>query len=420
MTLASHALPHSSGPAEAQLLLDTVSVYLHIPFCHRKCHYCDFNTYAGMLGLRERYVDALRAEILLAGERARREDGRPRRCRTIFFGGGTPSLLTVEQVATLLDACRTAFQVDEDAEVSLEANPGALEYGHLNELRAAGVNRLSMGAQSLDGGLLKWLSRIHSPEDVIRAYSDARSAGFDNVNLDFMYALPGQSLATWADTLDRAIALGPDHLSLYSLIVEEHTPLHTWVAQGRVIPADEDMAADMYELAQERLRVAGYRRYEVSNWSRPGLECRHNLTYWHNLPYIGLGAGAHGWYAGRRYEEAKPINEYIERVKMSGKDGERRAGDYLPAAAVIHDERITPALEMAETAILGLRLVDGLDKAAFALRFGRQFGDVFGARLGEVRAAGLIEEDGGVVRLSARGTLLGNEVFERLLPDDDS
>ncbi|MGH2517822.1 MAG: radical SAM family heme chaperone HemW, partial [Ktedonobacterales bacterium] len=295
-------------------LLDTISLYLHIPFCSAKCHYCDFNSYAGMLGLRERYVEALRSEIALAGARARVMKGQPRRCRTIFFGGGTPSLLEAEQVRVLLEAASEAFQLDADTEVTLEANPGTLEYERLDRVRALGVNRLSMGAQSFDADLLRWMGRIHSPREIETAVMAGRSAGFANINLDFIYALPGQSLHTWSDTLDRALALAPEHLSLYSLIVEEGTPLFKWVQQGSVKPADEDIAADMYELAEERLAAAGYSHYEISNWAKPGFECRHNLTYWHNLPYIGLGAGAHGWFDGHRYSEARPIRSYITSV----------------------------------------------------------------------------------------------------------
>ena len=298
-------------------LLESISLYLHIPFCHAKCHYCDFNSYAGMLGLRETYVDALRREIELAGGRARLRDGGARRCRTIFFGGGTPSLLRAEQVADILATARAAFAVDDDAEITLEANPGTLEYGHLDELRAVGVNRLSMGAQSFDADLLKWMGRIHTPEEIEVAFRAARSAGFTSINLDFIFALPGQSLALWEQTLDRAIELGPEHLSLYSLIVEEGTPLFTWVKQGRVIPADDDLAADMYELACAKLATAGYRQYEISNWALPGHECQHNLTYWRNLPYIGLGAGAHSWYAGHRFADVRPIREYIKRVQST-------------------------------------------------------------------------------------------------------
>jgi oxygen-independent coproporphyrinogen-3 oxidase len=400
--------------------LDSIALYLHIPFCHVKCHYCDFNTYAGVLRLREPFVDALREEILLAGSRARRPDGSRRRCRTVYLGGGTPSLLTPAQVAALLDAARAAFALDADAEISIEANPGALEYGHLDELRALGVNRLSMGAQSFDAGLLRWMGRIHTPEDVETAFAAARRAGFENVNLDFMYALPGQSLAQWAATLDRAVALAPDHLSLYSLIVEEHTPLHRWVSQGKVQVADEDTAAEMYELAVSVLAQAGYSHYELSNWERRGAECRHNLTYWHNLPYIGLGAGAHSWYGGHRFVEARSIREYTSRASVTA--AEARAGSQaeLPAAAIAEDETIGPELEMAETAMLRLRLTAGLPLAEFARRYARSFESVFGERLRDVVALGLVEFGEGVVRLTPRGMLLGNEVFARLLPDADA
>ncbi len=437
-------------------LLHTVSLYLHIPFCHAKCHYCDFNSYAGMLGLREAYVDALVDEIALAGRRAALADGARRRCRTIFFGGGTPSLLTAEQVAAILNAARDAFELDADAEITLEANPGTLEYDHLDRLRATGVNRLSMGAQSFDPALLKWMGRIHSPEEIEIAFRAARSAGFDNVNLDFIFALPGQSLATWQDTLERAIALGPEHLSLYSLIVEEGTPLFTWVKQGKVHEADEDVAADMYEFAEARLATAGYRQYEISNWATPGHACQHNLTYWRNLPYIGLGAGAHGSFADHRYVEARGIRDYIARVQatLATERGERptvttpprttlnviQAGarsqqattalqpegatppatesNALPAGAVVSDDAIPRELAMVETAMVSLRLVEGLDLAAFAARFGCTFESVFGERLANVRALGLLEEVDRYLRLTDHGRILGNEVFMRLLPDE--
>jgi oxygen-independent coproporphyrinogen-3 oxidase len=399
--------------------LASISLYLHVPFCQAKCHYCDFNSYAGMLGHRERYVEALAQEIRLAGRRARLADGTSRRCRTIFFGGGTPSLLTAEQVDGLLREARSAFAVSEDAEITLEANPGALEYGRLDALRAVGVNRLSMGAQSFDADLLRWMGRIHSPAEIETAFAAARQAGFTSVNLDFIFALPNQSLATWADTLERALALGPEHLSLYSLIVEEGTPLFAWVRDGRVLPADDDIAADMYEYAQQRLAAAGYGQYEISNWAKPGHECRHNLTYWRNLPYIGLGAGAHSSFAGHRFAEVRPIAGYISRVRaaVAGDNGESGT-DTLPAGAIASDEAIPPALEMAETAICGLRLNDGISLAEFAERFGRSFEQVFDERLAEVRDLALIETVGDRVRLTEHGRLLGNEVFERLLPDE--
>lgn len=402
--------------------LESVSLYLHVPFCHAKCHYCDFNSYAGMLGQREAYVDALAREIRLVGQRARRVDGTPRRCRTIFFGGGTPSLLTAAQVEGLLREARAAFAVDADAEITLEANPGTLEYGRLDALRATGVNRLSMGAQSFDAGLLRWMGRIHSPEEIETAFAAARRAGFTSINLDFIFALPNQSLATWADTLERALALGPEHLSLYSLIVEEGTPLFSWVRDGRVIPADDDTAADMYEHAMERLARAGYSQYEISNWALAGHECRHNLTYWRNLPYIGLGAGAHSCFAGHRFAETRPIAGYIARVRAAVAATEaREAGDEataLPAGAIVEDEVISPAMAMAETAMLGLRLNAGVSRSEFAARYGCAFEQVFDERLADIRDLGLIETVGDRIRLTEHGRLLGNEVFARLLPDE--
>src|SRR5258708_7417918 len=219
------ALPQSLlQPTETiQQLLETASLYLHIPFCHTRCYYCDFNTYAGLLPMREPYVRALLTEIALAGILAQHENKRLRRSRTIFFGGGTPSLLTVEQITRLLHACFNSFAVDPDAEITLEANPGTLSQEQLIGLRAAGINRLSMGAQSFDANLLQSLGRIHTPEEITQAVHYARTAGFDSLNLDFMFGLPGQTMQHWRDTLDEALALEPDHFSLYSLIIEEGT-----------------------------------------------------------------------------------------------------------------------------------------------------------------------------------------------------
>jgi len=394
-------------------LLDTISLYLHIPFCHAKCHYCDFNSYAGMLGLREQYVAALLDEIALAGRRARDAQGRPRRCRTIFFGGGTPSLLTPEQVALILGAARAAFAVDDDAEITLEANPGALEYDRLDAVRAAGVNRLSMGAQSFDPALLHWMGRIHSPDEIETAFRAARSAGFTSINLDFIFALPKQTQRLWEETIERALALEPDHLSLYNLIVEEGTPLYNWVQRGKVREVDEDTAADMYEFAQRRLGAAGYEHYEISNWARPGYACQHNLTYWRNLAWIGLGAGGSSFFAGRRFTNARPIRDYISRVRASLEQAELVA---LPAGAIVEEEAISRELEMAETAMLGLRLAQGISLAAFRERYGVDFWPTFEQRLRDIHPLGLLEEEDGWVRLTARGRMVGNEVFARLLP----
>ncbi|HZC05744.1 MAG TPA: radical SAM family heme chaperone HemW [Ktedonobacterales bacterium] len=409
---------HGADQRDAALL-DTISLYLHIPFCHAKCHYCDFNSYAGMLGLREQYVSALCDEIALAGRRARDAQGQPRRCRTIFFGGGTPSLLTPAQISQLLDSARAAFTLDADAEITMEANPGALEYERLDEVRAAGVNRLSMGAQSFDPALLRWMGRIHSPEEIETAFHAARAAGFTNINLDFIFALPGQSQQTWEDTLERALTLQPDHLSLYNLIVEEGTPLYGWVARGKVRNEDKDTAADMYEYARRRLGAAGYQHYEISNWARPGHACEHNLTYWRNLAWIGLGAGGSSFYAGHRFTNARPIRDYIARVKASLRQPEAMPVA-LPAGAIVEDETISRELEMAESAMLALRLAEGLSLQTFSERYGQGFWPTFEQRLSDIQSLGLLEESAGCVRLTERGRMVGNEVFARLLPNDNA
>lgn len=390
-----------------QQLLETVSLYLHIPFCHTRCYYCDFNTYAGILPLREPYVRALLNEIALAGEQARHAGGRGgsgRRARTIFFGGGTPSLLTVGQVRRLLDACRAAFALDEDAEITLEANPGTLTRAQLAGLREAGINRLSLGSQSFDAQLLKTLGRIHTSAEISEAVYAARAAGFTSINLDFMFGLPGQSMRHWQETLDQALALRPEHLSLYSLIIEEGTPFFDWTREGRIVPGDEDLCADMYEYADERLRAAGYVNYEISNWALPGYQSRHNLTYWRNLPYIGMGAGAHSFFAGRRFSNERDPQRYIDTLKKQ----------QLP---VVESETIEKAQEMSETAFLALRTAEGLHLPTFEERFATPFASFAGDRLRPVEEAGLLEQDGNWLRLSKRGRLLGNEVFLRLLPE---
>jgi len=387
-----------------QELLETASLYLHIPFCHTRCYYCDFNTYAGILPLREPYVRALLTEIEMAGKMAQLVDASPRRSRTIFFGGGTPSLLTVEQVTRLLAACRQAFAVDQDAEITLEANPGTLSSEQLAGLRTAGVNRLSMGAQSFDAELLKTLGRIHSPEEISQALQYARAAGFTSINLDLMFGLPGQTMSHWRETLEQALSLHPEHLSLYSLIIEEGTPFYTWTHEGRITPGDEDLCADMYEYADERLQAEGYENYEISNWCLPGHSSQHNLTYWRNLPYLGMGAGAHSFFGGRRFSNVLDPQEYIRLLK----------GQQRPEA---ESETIERVQEMSETAFLGLRTGMGLHLPTFEQRFGGPFANFAGERLRLVEEAGLLEQKEGWLRLSKRGRLLGNEVFLRLLPD---
>src|SRR3990170_5784166 len=265
-----------------------LSLYIHIPFCTLKCAYCDFNSYAGLKELVRPYVDALIAEITLWAEFAR---GRP--VATVFFGGGTPSLLPLPEVERVTSALRERFELQAGAEVTLEANPGTVDLAYLRSLLALGVNRLSLGVQSFHDDELAALDRIHSAAEAKEAYRWALEAGFHRLNLDLIYGLPEQPMARWQATLEQAIELGPDHLSLYALTVEEGTKLAYDIDHGRLPGPDPDAQAAMYEWSLERLARAGYQQYEISNWSRPGQECRHNLTYWRNGEWLGLGAGAH-------------------------------------------------------------------------------------------------------------------------------
>jgi oxygen-independent coproporphyrinogen-3 oxidase len=338
---------------------------------------------------------------------------RGRAVESVFFGGGTPSLAPVDEMAKMLEGLRSRFELLEDAEISLEANPGSLSTEYLRGLRAAGFNRLSIGVQSFDDDELKQLDRIHSGDQAREAYASARAAGFENVNLDLIYGLPEQPMESWRRSLEEALALDPEHLSLYALTVEEGTPLARDVARGRVPAPDADAQAEQYEWTEARLARAGYEHYEISNWARPGRRCRHNLIYWQNREYLGLGAGAHSFLNGVRFSTVLLPNRYEELVTESFAARASGSGEMRHIAGA---ESITPELSMADTLILGLRLNDGVDTAAFAARYGRPIEDAYGNVLGEFIGYGLLERAGDRVRLTARGRLLSNELFQRLLP----
>ena len=407
--------------------LPALGLYIHIPFCERKCPYCDFNTYAG---LESRFQDFVAA---LAGEMARwREPLRGRTVSTIFIGGGTPTVLEEAQLAQIFTAVDANFDLAEGCEITCEANPGTVDRAKFAALRRLGVNRLSMGVQSFQPQELAFLGRIHDVADVHRAYDAARAAGFDNINLDFIFGLPHQAVDGWESTLDQALQLAPEHLSLYSLIVEPNTPLYHWVQIGEVDAPDDDLAADLYELAMAKLADAGYLQYEVSNWARgdggaetPTYACRHNLIYWRNDDYLGVGPGAHSHLhtapqdgsagkqrqsSGRQWDERrwgnrKPVPGYIKRI---------RAGEPVEE----FDEEIEPRLAMGETMMLGLRLLrEGVARRRFAVRHGKAVDDVFGTELRQLAERNLLAWDEQRIRLTPEGLLLGNRVFAAFLPD---
>ncbi|MCH8089218.1 MAG: radical SAM family heme chaperone HemW [Chloroflexi bacterium] len=410
-----------------------LSLYLHIPFCRTKCNYCDFNTYAGIESLIPAYVDALVRGMEMWG----RAVGPKSRVDTVFLGGGTPSLLPVEDTDRILQTCATAFELSPGAEVTLESNPGDLTHRLLEGLLAVGVNRLSIGVQSFNNAHLVALTRRHSAAEAAQAFRMARDAGFDSINLDLMYGLPRQSLSDWVETLDEALGLSPRHLSLYALTLEEGTPLWKDVDTGAVPESDSDLAADMYLHAEEALGRAGFVHYEISNWAKPGYECRHNLTYWRNGSYLGLGAGAHSYYGGYRFSDERNPRRYIERV--TGLYEGRNNGQRGPAdgrmvvtaemlrrtAPIDHLEAIDEGLEMAETMMMGLRLMEGVSYEGFDGRFGRSLDSMYGAEVEELVGLGLLERcpstgsgRAGLIRLTPRGRLLGNEVFGRFLSDE--
>jgi oxygen-independent coproporphyrinogen-3 oxidase len=389
------------------LSIAPLGLYVHIPFCASKCAYCDFNSYVGLEPLFADYVGAVEAEIAAAGERTHHP-----RVHTIYLGGGTPTLLPTELLGKILAACHRAFDVAPDAEVSCEANPGSADRRRFVGLRRLGVNRLSLGVQSFADGELRLLRRCHTADVGEAAFRDARRAGFDNVGLDLIFGLPGQLRTIWQATLERAIVLRPDHLSLYCLSVEEETPLAEWISDGRVASPDDDLAADLYGLACDLLASAGYVHYEISNWAldaspvtdlNPSMACRHNLATWRNEPFLGFGAGAHSGLDTARWWNVSAPAAYIERLQ---------AGE----SPVAGSEEIDESLAMDETMMLGLRLVqEGVPRARFQRRFGHSLLQVYPKEIVTLEMAGLLEQLPDRIRLSERGRLLANEVFGRFL-----
>lgn len=393
------------------------SIYLHVPFCRHRCGYCDFNTYAGLDTLIPDYVRALCQEIEIVASSA----GERLPAHTIFFGGGTPSLLPVEAIAHILRVLETCFQFQSGMEITLEANPGTVSLESLRDMRACGINRLSLGVQSSNPGELQLLERQHDFFDVIRSVGWSRQAGFENINLDLIYGLPYQTLKSWLITLDRSLDLSPDHLSLYALTVEHGTPMKYWVERGLLDEPDPDIAADMYEASSGILADAGYVQYEISNWARQTMggevvACRHNLQYWRNQPYLGLGAGAHGYANKLRVANVLSPSAYIDRVtKYDPKD--KLEFPQSPSTAEVLP--IDQQTEMAELMIMGMRLVsEGVSAEAFALRFNVGLEEVYGEEIERLLRWGLVEWSGdnaNILRLTEGGRLLGNRVFREFL-----
>ena len=380
-----------------------LSVYVHVPFCTVKCAYCDFNSYANLENEIPAWEAALVEELRLW---AAASAGRP--VPTVFFGGGTPSLLEGEAVQRLMDQVRSRWPLDADAEVTLEANPESVSAERLLKYRAAGVNRISMGVQSLQPEELIFLDRIHSAERAEEAFFLLRDAGFENVSVDLIFGLPQQSLGSWQDTVERVLGWGPDHVSAYALIVEEGTPLASRVARGEVTPADADVVASMSEWTELRLERAGYRQYEISNYAREGHECRHNLAYWRHAEYVGVGPGAHGFVNGVRYAVERSPMRYAQLLAPG------RPGREIATPAAVSDETVEADTAAVDTFVMGMRLNAGIDVDAFGREFPVQWSR-WEAVVEWATGVELTERSEGWLRLTPKGRRLADELFVRVM-----
>ncbi|MEN6566648.1 MAG: radical SAM family heme chaperone HemW [Veillonellales bacterium] len=376
-----------------------LGLYIHIPFCRQKCYYCDFPSYAGLENAYEAYTTALCREISGQGGSFTGQV-----VDSIYLGGGTPTVLATAQIVKIMQTVYTHFTVTGNAEISIEANPGTVDRLKLQALRDSGINRLSVGVQSFNDRLLRSIGRIHTAEEAVRAVEWAKQAGFTNFNIDLMYGLPGQSLADAVLSIEQAAVLGSTHISAYGLKVEEGTPLVRLLKANRLELPDEAEEEQMYELTVRHLPDLGYQRYEISNFSRPGAECRHNLKYWRFQPYIGLGAAAHSFFAAERYANVADVRRYI----VSQERGE---------SAVSYREKTSRADAMAEYIFLALRTVRGLIVADFNQYFQTDFFACYHLVVKQLLRQKLIVLSDKTVRLTVRGMKYGNVAFRAFLPD---
>ncbi len=383
---------------------DLISLYVHIPFCLRKCRYCDFLSAPQTDIDRERYVKALIREI-----KTQKDCPAGRPVDTVFFGGGTPSVLSADQIGRIIDALREVFLILPDAEVSLETNPGTADFEKLSAFKEAGINRLSMGVQSMHDEELHLLGRIHTAEQALEAFKTARAAGFDNINIDLMSALPGQTFDSWADSLRQAVEWRPEHISAYSLIIEPGTPFSALYEAGELPPLpDEETDRKMYHYTREYLAQHGYGRYEISNYALKGRECRHNSGYWTGHPYLGFGIGAASYVNGARFSNITDFETYSVEMEKAGIPAEIEQV-YGKVRTEIHS--LTEQEKMEEFMFLGLRMTAGVKTSDFASRFGKSLDEVYGDVIRRHLAQGLLQRTPEGFCLTERGTDVSNYVM---------
>ena len=371
-----------------------LGLYIHVPFCSAICNYCNFNRGLFDAALKDQYVQALLREIASQSDLSVAD--------TIYFGGGTPSLLEPSEIAAIIEACRGAFDVTADAEITMEANPETVTPERLAGFRDAGVTRLSYGVQSFRDEELQRLSRLHSASRAGDAFAMARAAGFDNISLDLMMWLPQQAIAQWLESVDALIALGPDHASLYILELYPNAPLREAMARSKWSLAPDDDAAEMYLEAMRRLDAAGYEQYEISNVARPGRESRHNLKYWSDGEWLGFGCGAHSTRRGVRWKNLSSTTEYIAVVASGGQSS-------------VEKRELSRREALEEALFTGLRLTRGIDVHTVKTRYNADVWGIYGSELERFREAGLLIYDGRLLRLSRAGMLLANEIMSQFL-----
>jgi oxygen-independent coproporphyrinogen III oxidase len=386
-------------------MTSSYSIYIHIPFCRHICTYCAFNTYADMDDSIQPFVDALCKEIAFVGK-----SKADLSVHTVFFGGGTPSMLSITQFGQILGVIKASFVLDKDAEITIEANPNDLTHDYLIGLREVGIDRLSVGMQSSNERELKLYERQHSHEITIEAIALARQAGFKNISLDLIFGNPEQTIDEWQATLEKALDLKPQHISLYGLEVKGGTVLKKQIQQGLVHKPNDDLAADMYELADETMQQAGLRQYEISNWSLQGFQARHNLQYWHNLPYLGLGAGAHGYANQTRTIVIRHPGRYIQ--AMNGTNLKEFPRSPATSKATLVDEDT----EISETIMVGMRLTEeGIQRKTFFERFGVDVYEIRKPTIDKYVGLGMVLLDADCVRFSQAGRLLSNLILSELI-----
>ena len=371
--------------------MKSLELYIHIPFCVKKCAYCDFLSGPSDEKSRERYVELLCEEIQMCRGKVEKYQ-----VSTVFFGGGTPSMLQGEQIKRIMETMRKVFAFEADAEISMEMNPGTVTVEKLVAYKGAGINRLSIGLQSVHDDELKLLGRIHTFDEFLSSYKMARKTGFRNINIDLISAIPGQTVSSWGQTLKTIVDLKPEHISAYSLIIEEGTPFYERYGEGSgqaLLPSEEE-EREMYWLTKQILHEAGYERYEISNYAKEGRECRHNIGYWERTPYLGFGIGAASLFGEARYANPSNIEEY--RTSFAKK---------------FQAEKLSVEEQMEEYMFLGLRMMKGISKQRFAKNFGMEIEEIYGKQIEKLKKSELLEEKNDRIYLTEKGIDISNAVF---------